>query len=124
MRFCVVSRNRLASPRGLWWRPCVRTRGFCQNPVPGKRLSVKRIGVKAVHLSYTDEGRVLYEDYGFGEHPYGDGWLLLSIADVREALAADDAIGGDVPDSDTPHALIPQSPSPDSYPPPSQPGPA
>jgi hypothetical protein len=92
--------------------------------VPGKRLSVKRIGVKAVHLSYTDEGRVLYEDYGFGEHPYGDGWLLLSIADVREALAADDAIGGDVPDSDTPHALIPQSPSPDSYPPPSQPGPA
>ncbi len=51
---------------------------------------LQQIGVKAVHLSYTDEGKVLYEDYGFGDHPYGDGWLLLPIADVREALAAED----------------------------------
>ncbi len=51
----------------------------------------QQVGVAAVHLSYTDEGRVLYEDYGFGDHPYGDGWLLLSIADVREALAEEDA---------------------------------
>jgi len=49
----------------------------------------QQIGVAAVHLSYTNEGKVLYEDYGFGDHPYGDGWLLLSIADVREALAED-----------------------------------
>lgn len=52
----------------------------------------RQIGVAGVHLSYTDAGRVLYEDYGFGNHPYGDGWLLLPIADVREALAKEDAI--------------------------------
>jgi hypothetical protein len=49
-------------------------------------------GVRAVHLAYTDEGKVLYEDYGFGPHPYGDGWLQLTIADVRKVLAAEDAI--------------------------------
>ena len=52
----------------------------------------QRIGVAAVHLSYTDEGKVLYKAYGFGDHPYGDGWLLLSIADLREALAEEDTI--------------------------------
>jgi hypothetical protein len=57
----------------------------------------QRIGVAAVHLSYTDEGKMLYEDYGFGDHPYGDGWLLLSIADVREALAEEDVISVDEP---------------------------
>jgi hypothetical protein len=54
-----------------------------------------QIGVKAVHLSYTEEGKALYADYGFGDHPYGDGWLLLSIADVREALAAENEIERD-----------------------------
>lgn len=49
----------------------------------------QQIGVAAVHLAYTDEGKVLYEDYGFGAHPYGDGWLLLSMNDARQALASD-----------------------------------
>jgi hypothetical protein len=59
----------------------------------------QQIGVAAVHLAYTEEGKVLYEDYGFGDHPYGDGWLLLSIADIREALAEEDA--SDIGDSES-----------------------
>ncbi|MCW3095677.1 MAG: GCN5-related N-acetyltransferase [Chthonomonadaceae bacterium] len=55
----------------------------------------QQIGVAAVHLSYTDQGKVLYEDYGFGDHPYGDGWLLLPIADVREALTKEETISID-----------------------------
>jgi len=30
--------------------------------------------------------------YGFGAHPYGDGWLMLPIADVRALLAEEDAL--------------------------------
>ena len=52
----------------------------------------RHIGVKAIRLSYTDAGKSLYEDYGFAEHPYGDGWLLLPIADVRALLADEDAL--------------------------------
>lgn len=48
----------------------------------------RQIGVSAVHLAYTDEGRVLYEEYGYGPHPFGDGWLLMSMNDVRRALAS------------------------------------
>ena len=55
----------------------------------------QQIGVAAVHLAYTDEGKVLYEDYGFGTHPYGDGWLLMSMNDVRTALEPDDGTNSD-----------------------------
>lgn len=41
------------------------------------------VGVAGIHLDTTREGRSLYEEHGFGEHPEGGNRLLISIADVR-----------------------------------------
>ena len=49
-------------------------------------LTSKHIGIAGMHLAFTDEGRRLYEPYGFGPHPYGDSLLLISIRDIRAAL--------------------------------------
>jgi len=66
-------------------------------------LVSQHIGVRAIHLSYTDEGKSLYEDYGFVSHPYGDGWMLLPMTDVRILLTEEDALSlsatPDIPES-------------------------
>ena len=50
----------------------------------------KAIGIAGVHLSYTDDGKSLYERYGFGPHPYGSHLLLLPIREIRAALEIPD----------------------------------
>ena len=49
-------------------------------------LASKHIGIGGIHLAFTDEGKRLYEAYGFGAHPYGEYLLMISIRDVRAAL--------------------------------------
>ncbi|MCX6381807.1 MAG: hypothetical protein NT023_20420 [Armatimonadetes bacterium] len=53
-------------------------------------LASQYIAITGVHLEYTTEGKRLYERYGFGEHPYGDGNMLLSIKSVRAAKQVKD----------------------------------
>lgn len=48
-------------------------------------------GVAGIHLETTMEGRRLYLEYGFEEHPYEAGMLLIAINDVRAILDAADA---------------------------------
>lgn len=49
-------------------------------------LASGHIGIAGMHLSFTDDGKRLYEEYGFGPHPYGEYLLLISMRDIRTAL--------------------------------------
>ena len=46
------------------------------------------VGIAGVSLAFTQEGKPLYEKFGFGEHPYGEWLLLLFISDIRAIVAA------------------------------------
>jgi hypothetical protein len=49
------------------------------------------IGIAGMHLSYTSEGKRLYDRYRFGQHPsYGEHLLFLSIANIRQIIAEAD----------------------------------
>lgn len=45
------------------------------------------LGIAGMQLSYTAEGKRLYDRYGFAPHPYGESLLFISMNDIRQILA-------------------------------------
>lgn len=44
------------------------------------------IGVAGMQLSPTQEGRRLYERFGFGDHAYGPDLMFVSMAEIHQVL--------------------------------------
>jgi len=57
--------------------------------------AAEHIGIAGIHLSYTAEGKTLYERYNFGQHPsYGAHLLFLPITHIRQIVSEIDTATG------------------------------